>query len=420
MASVFPVVSSSKTSQIIIVSTPNGMNNEYYRIWNKAILNINNLSSEDKNDKWYPVKIDWWQVPGRDQKWKATQLQTFNNNEERFLQEFGNSFLGSVATLISGSKIKQFKQQFQNGGSIKDCYRIQLHPQFPTTMLNMYMPPQKNRAYIVGADPSTGSDGDYQALTVWDITNTFNIELVASFYQNDIPPKQFAYIIAKTAAIYNKAFVACQNNGVSHTTIDYLWREFEYQNLIHYGGNPKTNIGIHSGGDLKFDACINLKQIFENPLRTIHIYDGRIIEQMERFQKKNRPGRTPTYMALQGHDDLMMTLVWAFYFLKPNLVERYFDVRQYASDKMGQQVPLFLTSLDSIDESTTQFLTDLDNKFKTTTKTYDISMNQLENDIKKEQQKLMSEFKLINNFVQEEEKSSSKNNEDFQFGGFFT
>ena len=40
--SVFPVVSSSKESQIIIVSTPNGMNNEYYRLWNKAKLNINN------------------------------------------------------------------------------------------------------------------------------------------------------------------------------------------------------------------------------------------------------------------------------------------------------------------------------------------------------------------------------------------
>ena len=32
MNSVFPVVSSSKTSQIIVVSTPNGMNNEYYNI----------------------------------------------------------------------------------------------------------------------------------------------------------------------------------------------------------------------------------------------------------------------------------------------------------------------------------------------------------------------------------------------------
>lgn len=68
------------------------------------------------------------------------------------------------------------------------------------------------RAYIVGADPSTGHDGDYQALTVWDITNAFNIQLVAVFYENDVPPKVFAYIITKIATIYNKAYVAIQNN----------------------------------------------------------------------------------------------------------------------------------------------------------------------------------------------------------------
>ena len=54
--------------------------------------------------------------------------------------------------------------------------------------------------------------GDYQALSVWDITDTFNIELVAVFYENDIPPKVFAYILAKTASIYNKAFIAMENN----------------------------------------------------------------------------------------------------------------------------------------------------------------------------------------------------------------
>lgn len=54
--------------------------------------------------------------------------------------------------------------------------------------------------------------GDYQALTVWDITNAFNIELVATFYENDIPPKFFAYIIAKVASIYNRAYVAIENN----------------------------------------------------------------------------------------------------------------------------------------------------------------------------------------------------------------
>lgn len=136
------------------------------------------------------------------------------------------------------------------------------------------MPPQKNRAYVVGCDPSTGSDGDYQALSVWDITNAFNIELVASFYENDIPPKFFAYIIAKVASIYNKAYVAIENNGVSMATLEYLWRDFEYDNLIHLRAEiQKHQYGIVSTADRKFDACLHFKELLENPLRKVWIYD---------------------------------------------------------------------------------------------------------------------------------------------------
>ena len=90
LQSVFPVVSSSKTSKVIIVSTPNGMGNEFYRIWNRAQLKIND--EEDKNLRWHTVKIDWWEVPGRDEKWKKQQLETFNGDEQRFLQEYRKFF----------------------------------------------------------------------------------------------------------------------------------------------------------------------------------------------------------------------------------------------------------------------------------------------------------------------------------------
>ena len=85
LASVMPVVSSSKTSQIIIVSTPHGMNNEYYRIWNRAQLD---LDSDGDGLKWTPVRIDWYDVPGRDEKWKQEQLITFNNDMAKFSQEY--------------------------------------------------------------------------------------------------------------------------------------------------------------------------------------------------------------------------------------------------------------------------------------------------------------------------------------------
>lgn len=331
-----------------------------------------------------------------------------------------NSFLGSVTTLINGKTIEKFKHLFDdNNPNLKQAYEIQLHKDFPNIKINMYMPPQRNKAYIIGADPSTGSDGDYQALTVWDITNTYKIELVASFYENDVPPKYFAYIIAKIASLYNRAYVAIENNGVSMATLEYLWREFEYDNLVHLGGNPKTSIGIASNADRKFDACLNFKDIFENPMREILIHDGRLIDEMERFEKHSRMGKTPTYYATQGHDDLMMCSIWAMYILKPDLIENYYDVRQFATDKLGHQFPLFITSTENPNTSSyeiEQFINELDQKFKNTSNKYDISMNQLESDINQTQEQLMKAFQMPNGNISHN--NQHDDDETFQFAGF--
>jgi len=59
---VFPTVSSSKSSKIILVSTPKGVGNEFYKIYNRAVLDLDN-SSTNRMLKWTPVRIDWWDVP---------------------------------------------------------------------------------------------------------------------------------------------------------------------------------------------------------------------------------------------------------------------------------------------------------------------------------------------------------------------
>lgn len=62
MASVFPVLSSSKDSKAIMVSTPNGTaNNLFYDIWQQA--NDPNVESEEN---WRPFRFLWYDVPGRD------------------------------------------------------------------------------------------------------------------------------------------------------------------------------------------------------------------------------------------------------------------------------------------------------------------------------------------------------------------
>jgi len=77
MRSVYSTISSGKTSKIIIVSTPNGMNH-FYHIYRGAI--------RDEN-QYRPIKVNWWEVPGRDKKFKEDFIA--DNGMVAWNQEMG-------------------------------------------------------------------------------------------------------------------------------------------------------------------------------------------------------------------------------------------------------------------------------------------------------------------------------------------
>ena len=53
-----------------------------------------------------------------------------------------------------------------------------------------------------------------------------------------------------------------ESNGISYATLSPLMDIFEYENICHIGGNPKTSIGINSNSDRKLEACLNFKEIW--------------------------------------------------------------------------------------------------------------------------------------------------------------
>ena len=92
-SSVYPTISSGKSTKIIIVSTPKGMNH-FYRMWHDA---------ERGKNEYVPTEVHWSEVPGRDAKWKQQTIA--NTSEAQFKVEFECEFLGSVDTLIAPSKL---------------------------------------------------------------------------------------------------------------------------------------------------------------------------------------------------------------------------------------------------------------------------------------------------------------------------
>ena len=70
IASVYPTIASGETSEIIMVSTPNGLNH-FHNFWVKAQKSV-----DDDGNSFKPVKVEWYEVPGRDESWKK---QTISN-----------------------------------------------------------------------------------------------------------------------------------------------------------------------------------------------------------------------------------------------------------------------------------------------------------------------------------------------------
>ena len=98
--STYPVISSGADTKIIITSTANGIGNMFHKIWEGAV---------QKTNQFKPFRVDWWDVPGRDEAWK---IATINNTSQlQFDQEFGNTFFGTGDTLISAHVLLEQKAE---------------------------------------------------------------------------------------------------------------------------------------------------------------------------------------------------------------------------------------------------------------------------------------------------------------------
>lgn len=102
-ASVYPTISSGKSTKVIIVSTPHGMNH-FYRMWHDA---------EKGKNEYIPTDVHWSEVPGRDAAWKASTIA--NTSEQQFKVEFESlSFETIINNGIIDVSIGDLYEQLKN------------------------------------------------------------------------------------------------------------------------------------------------------------------------------------------------------------------------------------------------------------------------------------------------------------------
>jgi len=289
-SSVYPTISSGKTTKVMIVSTPHGMN-MFYKIWTDA---------EEKRNTYVPIEVHWSEIPGRDEKWKKETIS--NTSEQQFNTEFECEFLGSINTLITAKKLKVIP------------YR---EPKQSNAGLDVHISPQQGHTYVITADVARGTQNDYSAFIVVDVTE-MPYRVVSKYRDNEIKPLLFPAKIYEVARAYNQAFVLVEVNDIGEQVANTLQFDLEYDNLIMasmrgrsgqvLGGGfsgGKAQLGVRTTKAVKRIGCSNLKQLIEDDKLIVEDLD--IISELSTFIVKGS-----SYEADDGCNDDLVACLFIF------------------------------------------------------------------------------------------------------------
>lgn len=350
--SVIPTLSSLKSSQCIISSTPNGVSNKFFEVWDGAMKNENS---------YVPIKVEWWRVPGRDEKW-ATQMKR-DFGEEAFAQEFDLQFHVNSLNLVKSTDLKfarRISKEYYSldfiglDKSLSD--KLYWSPNFDPTFIT------PNDYFVLSVDTAEGrdvetqdkKDSDYNIVDIFKIVplsnasinrrhsmttqyaDCFRLQQVGIYMDRDVN-EEGAATVAKFITFelfkcgvgsYDNVRVLIEMNFNGRNFINTFSKHNNYYPAIIFstyhtkqipGEKQRTKLGykttpgnreyfLKNGANLLSTRNIVVDQVNKNPnLSTIN--------QLENFCKIN--GK---YQGVSIHDDISMTVL--------NL-SRLWDIEQY-------------------------------------------------------------------------------------------
>lgn len=336
-ASVFPTISSGNTTKILFTSTPNGLNH-FYKTCEGA--------REGKNGYQF-LEVMWYDVPGRDDKWKEETLQAMDHDYQKFAQEFECQFLGSSGTLIEGNKLKSLV--------IKD-------PLAERENLRIFEYPDKAKTYIIVVDVSRGKGLDYSAFQVIDVSQ-MPYKQVAAFRDNMVTPIDYAEILHSVIKMYNEAYTLIEVNDIGEQVSEILHYDYEVETLlmtesagrsgkrISGGFGKSVDKGIRTTKSVKAIGCNMLKLMIEQDQLIVN--DFFTINELSTFSRKG-----VSYEAESGaHDDLVMCLVLFSWLTDQTFFKDITDIntmmklkQRNEEDLMESLMPIGFNTNDILDE----------------------------------------------------------------------
>lgn len=307
--SVIPIISSGKTTKIFMVSTPNGTSNKFYEIYSGA---------EKGTNEWKAERIDWWDVPGRGEKWRKKMVGALGS-DEAFQQEFGNTFLDPGNSAVGASVIERFKEQKKKPIHVGEegAYKV-------------FEVPDINKLYAIGVDVGEGIGRAASVAQVLDVTDLTEIKQVAIYGTNIVEPYHYANKLVNLAGQWGNPPLLVERNNCGGQVIDALFHKHFYERIVscsklaNIGSFSNTrHLGILSHNNLRFAGVGNMRY-WVNFLQTVHVNDMDTIKELETFIRY--PNGTYRKQNDNFYDDRVMALVWGLFVLESEICQQCFQV----------------------------------------------------------------------------------------------
>jgi len=320
--STYPTVSSSKVSRIIVTSTPNGMN-KFYELYQGALNGENSFN---------PIRVDWWQVPGRDEAWKQREIGNLGS-EELFNQEYGNQFLSSSSLLLGSNELRKIRRNeteyfwkeieclHDSGISYEN---LLWHPKFDLEKCDL-----PGKKFVLSIDLSGGGSGDFTVINIFKVTplpmevmnrieefedeaDFFGLVQVGVFRDNEIKLEEFSKILQLMCTelfTVDRVKVALEMNFKGELLYDKLMQRDDFFDEMflftkHTESARVLKPGIKYNEKNKMKYCEMLRSLIKADRILINEKKWTVPE-LFTFGLNNRG----TYSSQSGHDDVAMTLV---------------------------------------------------------------------------------------------------------------
>lgn len=322
---VYPTVSASVNSKVIITSTPNGFN-KFYDIYSSSEKGLNEYS---------PFRVDWWDVPGRDEAWMLQEVANLGS-EEAFNRQYGNQFIASSSLLLGADSLKKLQQNqkefihkeisdFENENVSYDG--LLWDPTF-----NLDEVEEDSNYWVFSIDIAEGNGGDYSIINIFKIemmdekdwkkvaspgsfVDFFGLRQVGRFRSNEHTIEEFAkavYILAFDMFHSENVKMIIEWNMFGGELIKRIETVFPQRNdfdeemivkFKHRIDAKIKNFGLKIKKDNKPIFCQNFKKCITQ--NKIIINDKKTVYEASTF------GKMPngSYSGQLGHDDLIMTSI---------------------------------------------------------------------------------------------------------------